>query len=442
MGALSRLARLATITALAGALSACAGHVIESSGSSGGTGQGGAAGGSGGTGVTGTTGTGASSTGTGGTGTGGGGGAPIACLSDLHGKPFALGDGGAYTLSPPVRIEVPGDFYNGVFVGDVTGDGRADVVGNDLDHFTVFQQTDLGDLAGPVAVPHAFYNPSSLALVQAGGDGALDVVILGDDGLDVFPSLGEGQFGPANELPGFEGYWLLAADLDFDGIDDLVWYSPIGIAHSYGDGAGAFTEPVAIEDGPLEVWGWLTLGDMTGDMIPDLVTPNSPVHTSLVIVPHDGVSAPSSTGWGLVPFATGAIAGYDIGDVNADGRTDVAWQEADNNGDDVRTFLMLAEPGGFGAPFEIGHDAWPGTVKIADLNADGRGDVVALHLNSLAVILSTPAGMAPQQVHDYPFAASTSYSVDVGDVDCDGCPDVVTADAGGLIVYHGQGCSP
>lgn len=398
-----------------------------------GTGAGGATAGTGG--VTGATG-GATA------GSGGAGGQSAACASDIQGKPFAPGGGPGYTLLPAIRISVPQDFYSEVGIGDVTGDGRADIVGSELDHNTVFRQTDAGALSSPAQIPHAWYNPGSMALLEADGDGILDVAMIGGDGMEIFRSLGEGMFMTLS-FPTFYGSDLHVMDLDFDGDDDLVWYSGYGLTYSYGDGSGAFTEPVQILDNPQKMSGWLRLRDMTGDMIPDVIVPDSYMSANLVIVPHDGVSAPSSTGWSLVPFAGAQVSGYDLGDVNGDGLTDAVWQDINNIEYDVRTHLMLGQPGGgFAAPADICKNGWGGPVSIGDVNGDGRDDVVAVHDHSLSVILSTPAGMAPPMDYDYPSPASTATALAIGDVNCDGCSDVVAADVGGLVVFYGQGCSP
>ena len=71
---------------------------------------------------------------------------------------------------------------------------------------------------------------------------------------------------------------------------------------------------------------------------------------NLVIIPHDGVSGPSATGWTTLALGEPGCSGFDLGDVNADGRVDLAWQDDDNGDHDVRTWLRLGEPGGSSRP--------------------------------------------------------------------------------------------
>lgn len=374
---------------------------------------------------------------------GAGGGEPVACASDSRGRPLAIQSGGAgYTLAAPERIEVPQDFYSALLIGDVTGDGRADVMGAEIDHATFFQQKTSGSLGAPKEIPHDWDNPGSAMLLHASPDAILDFAVISEDGLEIIRSLGGGEFAAPILLPGLYGYGAEVVDLDFDGHDDLIWVAYGDVTFAYGDGAGSFSEPVSLVTSPQKVFGLLARRDMTGDMIPDFVSYDYPALTSLIVIPHDGVGGPSPEGWTKVPLpGNKKLEGLDVGDVNGDGLTDIAWQEEGNSDYDVRTYLMLAEPGGFGAPVEIAQNGWSGPVLIADVNADGRNDVVIEHEGafSVTVVLATAAGMGPPKDYDFPTAASTG-PISVGDVDCDGCPDIVAADVGGLVVFRGQGC--
>lgn len=181
---------------------------------------------------------------------------------------------------------------------------------------------------------------------------------------------------------------------------------------------------------------------MTGDGFPDLVSREDYTCANLVVVPHDGVSGPSAVGWTTVPLVGAGCSGYDVGDINGDGQVDIAWQDDDNGDYDVRTRMMLGELGGFGPPIELSQYGWGGPVQIADVNADGRGDVLSLHDGgfALTLILSTAMGMGTPTDYPFPTAASVMSALAVGDINCDGCPDVISADVGGLDVFRGHGC--
>ena len=378
------------------------------------------------------------------------GGRPDACAPPpLRAGPAAgVRAGENYKLLGPERIVVTQDLYFSVHVGDVTGDGRPDILGSELDHLTLFAQTDDGSLAAPLEIPHGWKNPASTALLPIDADTLLDVAVLSDDGVDLLHSLGDGGFAPPSLLPDIHGLRLRAVDLDLDGAQDLVWLQDRGqlsgydLAFARADGAGSFAAPVVFADAPLTLDGPLALGDVTGDGFLDLVSREDYACTNLVVVPHDGVSGPSPAGWTAVPVPGPGCSGYDVGDIDGDGRVDIAWQDDDNGDYDVRTRMMLGQPGGFGPPVELSQHGWGGPVQIADVNADGRGDVLSLHDGAfeLTVILATAMGMGPPKDYPFPTAASVMSTLAVGDINCDGCPDVVSADVGGLDVFRGHGC--
>ena len=107
--------------------------------------------------------------------------------------------GAAGTLFQPYQAFVTGSWPEAVAIGDVTGDGRADVVMTTGFYFDsandyrvwVFAQTGAGTLATPVAYPTgSTATPQSVQVGDVTGDGRKDVVV-GLDGLGVqlYPQL-------------------------------------------------------------------------------------------------------------------------------------------------------------------------------------------------------------------------------------------------------------
>ena len=124
-----------------------------------------------------------------------------------------------------------------VTVGDVTGDGRGDVLlstGFSTWSYTMtFVRTRAGAFTPPTVV--AASGPSSAALVDVGGDGAPDVVGVrsGHGVWRIHRQLGGGRFALAEDIPHGLGLYGIAAfaAADFDG-DDIPDFVTIG-----GDGA-------------------------------------------------------------------------------------------------------------------------------------------------------------------------------------------------------------
>jgi hypothetical protein len=139
------------------------------------------------------------------------------------------------------------------------------------------------------------------------------------------------------------------------------------------------------------------------------------------------------------------IGGFDVGDLNGDGLLDLVVQEDDTPSYDVRTRLLLGAKTGFETAVEIAKALYGGAVVVADVNADGLDDAVLLHQGewTIGVVLSTGAGTESEVSYMVNTGAFLSTSaLAVGDIDCDGCPDVVVAPGGGLAIFHGRGCGP
>ena len=373
------------------------------------------------------------------------GGAPRMCASDGAGRPLRIfpGGGAGYTLAPAQRLNVyPGDFEQ-VVLGDVTGDGRADIVGEDLDKTWIFPQRPDGSLDVPVILSHGFGNPPVVALLLADADQTLDLVVSSWMGIDVIQSLGGGAFAAANHIATGVGS-MMVADLNRDGHDDLVVPSADGIVMLFGNGAGALVNRQILTNSAGKLGNAMAMGDVTGDHVPDLLAASHTTATTLVIVPHDGISGLSPTGWTTLKLPGDGISGFAVGDLNGDGLLDLVAQD-DNLNYDVRTRLLLGGANGFTAPVEIARHKYGGAVVVADANADGRDDVAVVHAGGfeIGLVLSTASGVGPHRTYAVPTAASVaSHSLAVGDVDCDGCPDVVTTNVDGLVIFHGVGCGP
>jgi hypothetical protein len=371
-------------------------------------------------------------------------GPPHACASDVVGRPLVTHAGGAgYTLAPAQLVKTPGQIFGGAAIGDVTGDGRADIVGTDLDEAWVLPQRDDGSIGPTVIIPHSFGNPPSVALVDVDEDGLLDLVLTGWEGLEIIRSLGGGAFAPGTVVPTESDFLLTVADLNRDGHVDVLGTTQTGLHFLYGDGAGSFGAEQVLANSAQAIGYRFAMGDVTGDQIPDLVAVDYLTLTKLVIVPHDGISGLSSTGWSTLSLPEGMIWGLGVGDVNGDGRLDIVVQQDDDASDSSRARLLLGGEGGFGAPVEIGQAHYGDAVRIVDVNADGRNDVVLSHAGwaEVGVVLSSATGFGPHVIYDVPTAASVEEdTLVVGDIDCDGCPDVIVAYVGGLAVFRGQGC--
>lgn len=124
-------------------------------------------------------------------------------------------------------------------------------------------------------------------------------------------------------------------------------------------------------------------------------------------------------------------------DINADGKPDLI--VADTSDNTVSVLLNSTVPGStastFSARQSFATGVQPFSIVIVDINGDGRPDVVAANYdsNSVSVLLNTtvPGSAQPTFVMQLAFAVGTNpISVDAADINRDGKPDLIVANHG------------
>jgi hypothetical protein len=260
-----------------------------------------------------------------------------------------------------------------------------------------------------------------------------------------------------------DGTYIGAASVDYRGVADRMELVPSGriVAEYRGDTTlplgSSSSEPVtqvvqAAANPPvslrccqvyrygLESWPAATaVADVTGDGRADaLMTTQefgvgSDVNFRLWVFAQqaDGtLAAPRVLATDGAPAATMRIA---TGDVDGDGDADVAVSVRDG------VDLFLQADGGLADPVLIpvtgGGDRLTGDVRLADIDRDGRDDLVVAGLEVVAVYRSEPGGSFADPVV---VENAARQQVEVGDVTGDGRPDVVTRDRYRTVHVHAQ----
>ncbi len=237
-------------------------------------------------------------------------------------------------------------------------------------------------------------------------------------------------------------YNVLLGDFDGDGKPDLVVSNQFdttisvfrNISTSGSINSGSVEAPLIVRVGRRPVG--MAFGDLDGDGKPDLVVVDFDASTVSVL-------RNTSTG-STISFAAQVVLSTDLGsgpfnvaiqDLNADGKPDLA--VANDIAGTISVYQNQSSPGTLTASsfatrvnFTTGSDPF---VTIADINGDGKPDLVAANWgsNTLSVLrnLSTGGTITTSSfATKSDFATGTHpFSIAAGDIDDDGKVDLVTA---------------
>jgi hypothetical protein len=206
---------------------------------------------------------------------------------------------------------------------------------------------------------------------------------------------------------------------------------------------GTYLDPVRSSAGPSP--GALAVLTVAGSATPAVVVLNrqvtpaaQPANTVALLLADPALAGAFKAPVSLA-LGTRNPADLAVGDLNGDGLTDVA--VAADGGNDVLVFFQAAG-GTFGAPVPVTVAGVPTALAVADLNGDGAQDLVVVTSGGvLSVLLQDPAhkGAFLPRV-DYP-VGSGPVAVRVADLDGDGRPDLVVVNGGSALTATTKGLS-
>jgi hypothetical protein len=193
------------------------------------------------------------------------------------------------TFSPAIDLPVGvagGSRPYAVVVADFDGDGNNDLAISDDTSRTIIVRLGRGDHTFGPETPHDIAGGQSffLAVHDMNGDGKPDLVTANRSSDDVSVLLGRGdgtfrkaivsKVGPPTAAPPFGPYALAIADVNLDGVPDIVTpnFQSNSVSILLGTGDGHFDPAIEVKlAGPGGPYGAF-VGDFDGDGKPDLVT--------------------------------------------------------------------------------------------------------------------------------------------------------------------------
>ena len=331
--------------------------------------------------------------------------------------------GGAFNSLANVSV---GAAPQSVALADVNGDGRPDLITASATSNTVSVAFGKGDgtfapkLDYPVSI-----KPIALLVADCNKDGKPDLLVLCQQSgsVDLLLNNGAGTFGAKTSFSAVSSpLYFAAGDLDGDGNLDVVATGASGTEILYGNGKGKFPSGSYMN----AAFGPLAIGDVTGDGKADIVASLSPFYIS--VLPNSGNRVFGAEADYRV---TSSASWLTLADINGDGRLDVLFSSNASYG----AINVLLNYGASGFPqnnptvFPV--DAAVRQFSLADINGDGKLDVVTANYNSnsVSILLGDSHGG---------FSAGQNYltgngpaAVAAGDLNGDGRPEVVTVNMSG-----------
>lgn len=384
-------------------------------------------------------------------------------------------------------FRAPMDFYSPVpdnlsgyaeviATGDFNNDGYADfVVGNCCDHqmgVTVFLSNPDGSLSKGTNYGVSG-NYASVVVADFDQDGNLDFAAYdySNNTIEIFKGHGDGTFtgigtystGGSNGTSGVNFNRMVTGLFNGDKYPDLavVSYNSQNISVLLNDGlgdGGFLTATTYADNGSGSA---IALADVNNDGKLDLIVPQNGHGVDVFLGNGDGTFQTAKTS----TFAFNSLGNLAIGDLNADGKADIAVTVADTTTPNVGLAVAKGNGDGtFATPVLFGITTQntalslpvPGDVKMCHLKGDGcavtgsgQFDLIYTNqtYNTVGILYNTgtnafAAGMFNSPV-EYP-AGSGSYSLALTDVNHDGATDIVTSNnnyAGVTVLLNASGNS-
>jgi len=319
---------------------------------------------------------------------------------------FIVAIGGSVAEAATPSFAAKQDFPTGpnprsVAAGDLNGDGKFDLTVANVGSNSVsvlLNTTTPGAATSNFSAKKDFAvgtDPVSVTVGDLNGDGKLDLAVANNNSTSVSVLLN-------TTTPG-------AATPNFALNPDLV-----------------------TGDGPVSV----AVGDLNGDGKLDLVVANL-ISTVSVFLNNTAPGAATISFAAKQDFATGdGPRSVVVGDFNLDGKLDLA--VVNFNSSTVSVLLNTTSAGADAASFAAIHDfptgLRPVSVTVGDLNGDGRPDLAVANVNSntVSVLLNTTLTGAQTPVFADKKDFATNFnptSVTVGDLNGDAEPELVIANS-------------
>ena len=337
-----------------------------------------------------------------------------------------LPGGGYAPVSPLVSFPGVVSLWD---AGDINNDGRLDLVAVDVTN-TAWSALGNGDgtFQAPRAILTSFWG-RCLKLADLDADGRLDAVAVAVYGpLYTMKGLGDGRFQLTSTMSLPQAYPVDMAIADLDGdsrLDVLVTdQTPSSLRFFRGLPGGLLDLPVGV---PMPGTPYsVTVGDLDEDGLWDAMVINSGIGPNIASVVYGARSGPPFERVDLVADGARTIAAADL---DGDGHPELLAAEFNVHGDQIEVFRRTGSRT-FAAVRNYAGGVQSLSTVFVDATGDGLRDIVVCNPpRSQLVVLRGHGGLSFGDGEEVRTVSRIS-GLDVGDVNGDRIPDVVTVQQG------------
>jgi hypothetical protein len=320
-----------------------------------------------------------------------------------------------------------GTYADTIATGDFNRDGILDAVSAGANSDQVFVSLDAGagdfydfnSTVGYQACASGSY-PLSIAVGDINDDGKLDVVTANSDGsISLLLGNGDGTLLPYQQIagPSTDANSVALADYNRDGRLDVVYTGDNKLGFLEGSGGGTFQSPQTIAAGSGA--SHVVVADVNGDGWPDYIVSNGNDGTIDVflsgLAPVLPILAP------ITVSAGGEPANVQVADINGDGKPDLIAELPDSN----EISVMLGDgTGHFGSPILTATYGPVIQAGVGDLSGDGKLDLAVADGGQIDIFRGNGDGT----FQDEYYVPNNATNIVVADVSRDGLADMIVGD--------------
>jgi len=332
---------------------------------------------------------------------------------------FARPEQGGGRLEPVLELPVGRELQD-LVAADVDGDGKLDLVATTKngDSVAVYFGEANGKFANPVTLKTGGFDTAAPILMDFDRDGRLDI--------SVFYNIGDRRFELAASIPiDALNAGVVSSDFDGDGFPDLLTVSKatqeLTLLSNRHNRTFVKSFSIGVPNKPSQI----VASDFDKDGLDDvMILSRGSGRISLLRNNGDGTFIKRDD----LELSPGAVQSFVMRDVNLDGAPDILTVGADqrsisvygNNGD-----------GTFRTPFKVALSGEPTGVLLADFDASGTPDLLALRKSGLELLFNKGGKFSGSTVTavDHPLAAVA------GDFTGHGAIDVIVSSGNHLTLF-------